>query len=529
MVIKRNEHLSYVFIGKSIFIDKDVWKTYHIVELEARPTNSPNSLPYEKMHSRTKAEKSLLKAMLLLAVVYSLFVIYGSLVPLEFQPVSLEAAWYDFKNIPYLDLSIRSRADWVANILLFIPLAFLWQGVLHWHKKTWLKLIIPPLLWLGLILFSCALEFSQIFFPQRTVSQNDIIAESIGAGTGILLWLTFGTTIRNWFLSWKEGQGKASIFNKLLVLYLAGLFFYNIMPLDLTLSPVEIYHQWKEGRVHLVPFSASYDTTARMIYELGTDALLWTLPALLWIMGSRKSAGTVWFGTLGMAVGLEFIQLFVFTRVTDSTDLITAASGAFFGCLLGRQLKIRLFRDVQRQPARLSIRLYAGTAGILAWIFILIILFWYPFEFTTEREFVLQRLEGMFKVPFSAYYFGTEYRALTEVLHKVLFFFPLGAILALTAVNWRTRAKMRLILDGLLLFFITGVALGIELGQVLIPGKNVDTTDFFLEIIGGWSGYFGTVTIHRLINGNPSPSSIQTMTKPDTDTKPSGSAKQYAE
>ncbi len=33
-------------------------------------------------------------------------------------------------------------------------------------------------------------------------------------------------------------------------------------------------------------------------------------------------------------------------------------------------------------------------------------------------------------MPFEAYYYGTEFRAATEVFHKVVFFIPLGAILA---------------------------------------------------------------------------------------------------
>ena len=56
---------------------------------------------------------------------YGAFVIYGSLVPLNFQPRPLAEAIDAFRNIRYLNLDIASRADWVANILLFVPLAFL--------------------------------------------------------------------------------------------------------------------------------------------------------------------------------------------------------------------------------------------------------------------------------------------------------------------------------------------------------------------------------------------------------------------
>jgi glycopeptide antibiotics resistance protein len=36
---------------------------------------------------------------------------------------------------------------------------------------------------------------------------------------------------------------------------------------------------------------------------------------------------------------------------------------------------------------------------------------------------------------------------------------------------------------------IVVIALGIELGQVRLPGKHPDTTDWFLESLGGILGY----------------------------------------
>jgi len=62
---------------------------------------------------------------------YAAFVVYGSLVPLAFRYRPLGEAWEAFVQTPYLQLDVGSRADWVANILLYIPLGFLaragWQ------------------------------------------------------------------------------------------------------------------------------------------------------------------------------------------------------------------------------------------------------------------------------------------------------------------------------------------------------------------------------------------------------------------
>ena len=81
---------------------------------------------------------------------YSAFVIYGSLVPLHFRRQPMDMAWEYFQHIPYLDLGIGSRADWVANILLFVPLAYLWLGLLwppRWRVAQSACLLCRPARW----------------------------------------------------------------------------------------------------------------------------------------------------------------------------------------------------------------------------------------------------------------------------------------------------------------------------------------------------------------------------------------------
>jgi len=127
-------------------------------------------------------------SILALAIAYTLFVIYGSLVPLNFKPYSLREAFEAFSNIRYLDLKIGNRADWVANILLFVPLAFVWLGTL-WHSKSvfW-RSVATLFVLLACTGLSVVIEFTQIFFPPRTVSLNDIYAEALGTFIGVSLW-----------------------------------------------------------------------------------------------------------------------------------------------------------------------------------------------------------------------------------------------------------------------------------------------------------------------------------------------------
>ena len=65
---------------------------------------------------------------------YLAFVVYGSLVPLDFRPIPLDQAWLSFQQVPFLSLGVGSRADWVANGVLYVPLGFLLETANHRYE-----------------------------------------------------------------------------------------------------------------------------------------------------------------------------------------------------------------------------------------------------------------------------------------------------------------------------------------------------------------------------------------------------------
>ena len=56
---------------------------------------------------------------------YVAFVIYGSLVPLQYKARSMDSAIAAFQKIPFLKLGIESRADWISNGVLYVPVGIL--------------------------------------------------------------------------------------------------------------------------------------------------------------------------------------------------------------------------------------------------------------------------------------------------------------------------------------------------------------------------------------------------------------------
>ncbi len=420
------------------------------------------------------------------ATLYLLFVIYGSLVPLDFKDIPLHDALNQFKNIPYLNLGIGSLADWVANILLIIPLAFLWFTLLTKNARLPAKIFWFIFIWLACFLLALAIEFTQLFFPQRTVSINDIIAESLGAFIGGIAGWLFGQRLMAWLQSWHH-ESEPNSWDRYLQIYLFGLFLYAVLPLDLTLSPIELYHKWNEGRIILVPFGNLKTSFIENFYQWGSEVLLWIPVPLLWQRTHRLTRFQLYQRLFLASLLIEFFQLFVYSRVTDITDILLALSGGSIGIQLTKYLSdASPATPTQTSFQRILSRSYWwGALFCLVWSVLLMSVFWYPFNFDIDTALITERTNSFFKIPFYSYYYGTEFRAVTEVFHKVLFFIPLGSAFAFIFWGYRFRTFSRFVSY----FCIVLAALVIEFGQLLLPKKNADLTDWMLEITGGLLGY----------------------------------------
>ncbi|MBW8363898.1 MAG: VanZ family protein [Rhizobium sp.] len=419
----------------------------------------------------------------LVALGYTVFVIYGSLVPLKFHALPWEVAVARFGEIPFLKLGIGSRADWVANLLLFIPLTYLWMGAMTGGSGRLYNLFATLALIPAATALSVGIEFTQLFFPQRTVSQNDIFAETLGGFIGVLAWWMTGRRFVDWLQSWQRNHARAALAERLAWTYLAGVVVYNVLPLDLTISLVEIFHKWRDGMVVLIPFGDLPHDPATAVYEIVTDALIWTPLALLWRLDGTRSVWRAWGMTLAAATGLEFAQLFVFSRVSDVTDILTASLGGALGSVVGG----RLAKREAHGSAPMQWGMWLPFALAAGWMAVLLFVFWFPFDFRTDGAFIKDRLDFVQRVPFEVYYFGTEYRAITEVLRKTLFFAPLGGLLAWGVARqpWRWRATLFTVA----MLVLVGMPALIELGQVMLPEKIADTTDWLLAWLGGLAGY----------------------------------------
>ncbi|HVA51770.1 MAG TPA: VanZ family protein [Pirellulales bacterium] len=427
------------------------------------------------------------------------FAIYGSLVPLDFHALSWAEAWSRFRDIPYLHLSVASRADWVANILLFVPIGYCGLAALTCDRRSILgSTAAAVLVAASCVALSVALEFTQTWFPPRTVSQNDIVAESIGSIVGVALWSLIGRGVTAWLRSLSARTSPRERLDGLLQAYVAGLCLYSLFPLDVTINPNELRQKYDEGKLIAVPF-ARHPLNADDCISLISDVLIYVPVGMFMVRifsapeRPWRSLGRGWLLGMGLAAGIKLAQVFVYSRFTDTTQLVCAAVGVAAGAkwrqhrLLAGEVVRPVSAAERRRSAALWLCAAAGYAALLAFVYI------YPFPLIEDAQRIARRCHRFFGVPLASLYWESEYHALTQVLRDWLLFAPLGAAgVKVASLTGGPKHRRLAVLSGCLtLAFL--LRFGIEIAEIW----RDQTTATFTEVLFGTFGALAGASVTR--------------------------------
>ena len=136
---------------------------------------------------------------------------------------------------------------------------------------------------------------------------------------------------------------------------------------------------------------------------------------------------------------------------------------------------------------------WLGLAGVYS--LLIAALLCAPFELIDDLEQIRTRYEGFFCVPFAALSRGSHLNAVFDALKKVLFFAPLGALLALAVVPLSAPHSVRRILLAALLLAVAGIGVSIEMAQLFLLTHIPDVTDVILYTAGAAIGMVVTLRV----------------------------------
>ena len=423
-------------------------------------------------------------------VAYALFVSYGSLVPLDFHSRPLAEAWAAFQAIPFLDLGVESRADWVANGVLYAPLGALGALALGRGRAQVGHSALALLL---ALLLALVIEFAQLFFPPRTVSQNDLYAEGLGSAAGVFAAHTLGAWVERWRRAlWLD---LPRLLNLLLPTYAAAYLLYCFFPFDLLLSRQELADKlagdnW--GWLFARPEGFSW---LRLVLQAAAESVL-TVPVGLWLArrGLTSVAAASLAGAL-LGLGVELGQMLIASGTSQGLSVVTRALGVAAGAGLWPRWSTQgsepLRRWIDRQAAILAI----------PWLALLCLASgWGRHAWGGLARVEPAWLETRFQ-PFYYHYYTSEAIALTSLGSVVVMFAPL-AVLA-----WARRSAA-----GAAATLAGCISVVIETGKLFLLGAHPDPTNVLIAALSVW-------LLVRAFTHLP-----QASTTTGTDPRPAGAA-----
>ncbi|GAC23199.1 hypothetical protein GMES_0899 [Paraglaciecola mesophila KMM 241] len=429
------------------------------------------------------------RALLLkITLCYGIFVIFGSWVPFNVNSLSFGDAVNAFMELNKFDFSIVNRSDWFTNFLLFMPLSYLLFILSSRQSSALARTIQLISICIVLLSLSVGIEFVQLFLNDRVSSFKDVFAQFLGMITSFVLY--FFT--RDKFTSMVHELNRHGGDNKWIT-YANGaltvLVIYSVMPLDLSISPVELFKKWQEGRITLLPFTSFDSSISEWLFGILSDIFLWGFITWLYVKSAKYTPSQIVKRCLFYAVGIELAQLLVLSRYTDSTDIVTALMGILLALKFFANSNTGRSKNGAQQPYAIATNIgltsYTQELILFAWCIMLFVFATYPFELVANKQAVLGNWHNFFSAPLETYWREGPLQAVTQLLRKVLLVIPLGLLLASISAKHQLKKESRILFCLLAVMFL----FGLELLQIVMANKVAVATDVVLNLFGLFLGW----------------------------------------
>jgi VanZ family protein len=360
-----------------------------------------------------------------LAAAVAILIAYGSLYPFVFRDMgSLGADVSHF--LGSWRQPFQSRGDFLANLLLYIPLGLTVTLALEQGMSRHLAVILAAVCGAALSLF---IELAQFFDAGRVSAFSDFALNVTGVLVGVAVALVIGGRLAK--TAWPAGSGPA--FARLLLLAWLGWRLYPYVP------TLEIHKYWRS----LKPVLFAQDVSVYGIFRYGA---LWLSVIFLFQTGLRRSMGLVLIAVLAFFAA----KASIINQVLSLPELLGAALA-----LLLAPLVVGRFSSIGVPVTAALLLLLVILSRVLPWQFAAAAK---PFQW----------------IPF----FGFLHGSLTvNVISFAEKFYLYGAVLLLL-VRSGIRLSIAVGLECLILF-------GTGLLQTMMVGRSAEISDAVLALILG--------------------------------------------
>jgi glycopeptide antibiotics resistance protein len=424
-----------------------------------------------------------------LALLYALGMAYASTfvgpVGVHLVPIEPSDALHRLLHMQLVAHGSDQRADWMGNLVMLVPLGFLmagWCAPAHRRSMPGVPAVSAFVLCLGFIL---VVKYTQLYFPPRTVTLNYVIAQSLGAIIGIVL---FGV-MRSPLAEVGRGIGRLESLRLALRVYTALLVLFMLMPLDFALNADDIAAQLDrlpdtfgalsgEGRPLIVRLALSF---AGILATAPVGALL-TLAGRGRVYVGRSVSAASWMGLFGM-----FCVYVATTMVISGAASLPAVGFRTVGIALGAWFMHWLtHQDPDHVRYDVGDLVYWAVPVYLVLLFAvngLLSLTW-----STEGP----PPGGHLLLPLFNYYIVSKAQAAKDIMGHLAMYAPIGVMLWLRSTR-DGGAGAAFFLAALLSAIVEG-------GRYLRPGLVPDINAIPLAGIAAWGAASAMPVLWRMLS-----------------------------
>ena len=395
----------------------------------------------------------------ILWIIYSLFIIYGTLIPFNLVPSNeiVLSNYHKISWMPFIDPdgSRASIPDIVQNILLFLPFGIL--SFLSMHHRKWNRIFLSILLGSLLSIF---VEILQLFTIDRTTSATDLITNTAGTFFGVLAAVVTLDLIAK-IITFQSLQKHLQIrcffpFLICCIVVTVGA----LQPFDFSLDVGFLWSRLKFLVNEPINFTTVISDEGVVIIRFFLSGLICSLCFWEWGCSHPVIKGIILSSLMG--IGLEGCQIIIESRMPSIHDSAVVVLSSTFGGLIAVY-----------QPRRVYPNIWSFIFIITTWIAAMLNAF-SPFQFGAEYK-------SMNWVPFLPYYDKTSFIALSNFIESVLLYFPMGFVIAYFMPKKKSPYVFIIIITSL-------ISVPLEFSQGWVDGRYPDITDVLGALIGAIFG-----------------------------------------
>ncbi|MCG5497522.1 VanZ family protein [Ectothiorhodospira variabilis] len=439
--------------------------------------------------------------MALAAWVSLLAVLYATLMPFEFGNQSVAQAWAHFTSLEFPRMSASGRQQWVANVLMFVPLGLFWTAWLSGYVRgVGGRVVVGMFVALLALATTASVEFLQFWLPLREPSLLDMSGNFVGGVVGVLAWYGLSGPGRRWLVIVRQG-GLAALWWAL-VMYMAVYMLTAWLPWDFMVSLQEVSAKLESDRWGLwqAPVSegagGEWWVLRSMIVVMTAPVGVvfgWWLSRAVPALGGVGTFAVVMFLALAFGLLVELGQFLTVSGVAEGGSLLSRALGVAFGAVLFVK-RSHFSPDRVRHWARPMVLLL-----LVPFLVLMGVLNLGGEGFALETGSVSAKLDSVRFLPFWYHYTVPEAVAIGSVIVHVLMYLPVGIGIWLWRWGPLGATPRRGVLAAVMLALL--LALLMELGKLFMTGLRPDPTSLWIAVGAAWLGWQVCALVWRGLRG----------------------------